>query len=318
MICQWQGRRTEASEGAERAVGEAKAADEPDALADAYCVIGAIYGELGKEGAVEYMQRALEASERSGNLILQAKFLSDLGVVCQFVGRWDEALSYYERGRDAAAKIGSTVTVALARVNMAEVHIDRGEWKDAEVLLMETMPFWRSSEFHFFLAACLSLLGRVSLRLGRYDEALTRLEEAKANFARVGANDEIPLIDARIAECRLEMGDPDSASQLVTGLLGRVSESNGVGRVLPLLERIQGHILLKQGDLWAARDSLDASLAAAKERKNNFEAALTMLSLIELDPLEGVEPPLEMVNESRTLLSSLKVRAVPPVPHPPQ
>ena len=43
-----------------------------------------------------------------------------------------------------------------------------------------------------------------------------------------------------------------------------------------------------------------------------------MLSLIELDRLEGVEPPLEMVNESRSLLASLKVRAVPPVPLPPR
>ena len=43
-----------------------------------------------------------------------------------------------------------------------------------------------------------------------------------------------------------------------------------------------------------------------------------MLSLIELDRLEGVEPPLEMLNESRSLLASLKVRAVPPVPRPAQ
>ena len=61
-----------------------------------------------------------------------------------------------------------------------------------------------------------------------------------------------------------------------------------------------------------------ASLAAARERHNVFEAALTILSLIELDRLEGVEPPLEMLNESRSLLASLKVRAVPPVPRPAQ
>jgi hypothetical protein len=76
--------------------------------------------------------------------------------------------------------------------------------------------------------------------------------------------------------------------------------------------------LIQQGDLWSARDSLEASLTAARERRNLFEAALTMLSLIELDRLEGVEPPLEMVNESRSLLASLKVRAVPPMPLPSQ
>ena len=85
----------------------------------------------------------------------------------------------------------------------------------------------------------------------------------------------------------------------------------------PLLERIQGHALLRQGDLWGARDALEASLASAKGRNDLFEATLTMLSLIELDRLEGVEPPIEMVTETRTLLASRKVRAVTPVPLPP-
>ena len=79
----------------------------------------------------------------------------------------------------------------------------------------------------------------------------------------------------------------------------------------------RGHGLLRQGDLWGARDALDASLAAAREQKQPLEASLTILSLIELDRLEGVEPPLEMVNESRSQLASLKVRAVSPVPLPP-
>ena len=156
----------------------------------------------------------------------------------------------------------------------------------------------------------------MSLRLGRLDEALSRLEEARANFLQVGAENELPPIDARIAECRLAMGNPDAALELVRGMLGRASESNGIARAVPLLERIQGHALLQQGDLWSARDALEASLEAARERHNLFEAALTMLSLIELDRLEGVEPPLEMVTESRSLLGNLKVRAVPPVPLP--
>ena len=41
-----------------------------------------------------------------------------------------------------------------------------------------------------------------------------------------------------------------------------------------------------------------------------------MLSLIELDRYEGVEPSLAMLDESHTLLLKLKIRAVPPVPLP--
>ena len=112
------------------------------------------------------------------------------------------------------------------------------------------------------------------------------------------------------------MGNADAALELAGGMLGQASSSNGVARMVPLLERVQGHALLQQGDLWGARDALEASLAAARERNDLFEATLTLLSLIELDRLEGVEPSLEMVTESRSLLSNLKIRAVPPVPLP--
>jgi class 3 adenylate cyclase/tetratricopeptide (TPR) repeat protein len=317
-LLQFEGRINEALEWAQRAAAEAEAANNPEATGEAHFVMAIAHSELGKPDAQSLMQRSFEAFERSGNLVRQAGVLSDLGMICRFEGRWDEAVSYYERAREAALKIGSTVNATNARMNAAEVLTDRGEWKEAETLLQETLRVWKASQYQSYLAECLSWLGRVALRLGRLDEALKLLEEGKANYVQVGAENEVPVIEAHIAECRLAMGNPDGALELVRGLLGRAAESNGIARVVPLLERIQGHALLRQNDLWGARDALDASLAAAKERRDPYEAALTMLSLIELDRLEGVEPPIEIVEESRTVLANLKVRAVPPVPVPAQ
>ena len=318
MVLGTEGRMTDALEWAERTVAEAEAADDPEALADAYFVMGWANGELGKEGGLAFMQRALEAYQRSGNLARQADVLLSLGALCHWAGRWDEALSYWGRGREEALKVGDTVGAALSRINSAEILIDRGEWGGAEVLLLETLPLWKASQYRYYLGACLMYLGRVSLRQGRFEEALRHLDEAKSNFVGVGAEEFVPAVEARIAECRVAMGNGDGALELARGLLGRASESSGVAKVASLLERVQGHALLLQDDLWGARDALEASLAAARERHDLFEVALTSLSLIELDRLEGVEPPLEMVNESRSLLSSLKVRAVPPVPLPPR
>jgi tetratricopeptide (TPR) repeat protein len=318
MLLQAEGRTTDALDWAERTRIEAEAASDAEALGDAYFVMGWAYGELGKEGAQALMQRSLEAYQQADNLSRQVGVLSTLGVVCQWEGRWDEALSYYERSRDTALTIGSSVDAAVARINIAEILTDRGEWAEAEALLLQTLPLWKAAQYHYFLGACFTQLGRVSLRLGRFDEALSRLEEAKASFLRVGADKELPAVKARIAECRVAMGNPDAAIELVAGILGNASASNSVARVASLLERVQGHALLQQGDLWSARDSLEASLTAARERNDLFEATLTMLSLIEIDRREGVEPPHEMVAESRSLLASLKVRAVPPVPAPKQ
>jgi class 3 adenylate cyclase/tetratricopeptide (TPR) repeat protein len=317
MLLQFEGRTDEALEWAQRAKDEAEAAGHVGALAEAYFVMGWAHGELGREGGEALMQRSLECLQRQGgNLSRQAGVLLSLGVISQWEGRWDEALARYEQGREANVKAGDAVGAALARINVAEILTDRGEWAEAEAMLLETLPFWKASQYHYYLAACLSLLGRVSLRRGRLDEALARLEESKTQFLHVGAEQEVPAVEARIAETRAAMGQPEAALEIVNALLARVDASTGVVRVQPLLERLQGHALMQQGDLWGARDALEASLASAREKNNLFEATLTMLSLIELDRLEGVEPPLDMLDETRTRLANLKVRAVPPVPVP--
>ena len=324
MLLQAEGRTAEALEWAEQARVGAEAADDAEALADAYFVMGWAYGERGRQGgaplaevpAEQVMLRSLEGYRRSGNVVREQDILVWLGGLCWWEGRWDDAMTYYQRGRELAVKIGSAVNAAITRVNMAEILVERGEWAEAEAMLLETLPLWKASQYHYFLGHCLLHLGRVSLRTGRLDEALARLEESRASFLHVGAEKEVPPVDARIAECRIEMGKAEAALELVQGMLGNATEANGVASVVPMLERIKGHALLRQGDLWGARDALDASLGSARERNDHFEATLTMLSLIELDRLEGVEPPIDMVTETRSLLASRKVRAVPPVPLP--
>ena len=82
------------------------------------------------------------------------------------------------------------------------------------------------------------VLGRVSSCQGRVDEALSCLEEAKANFLHVGADEQAPLVEARIAECHVAMGNAETALELVEGMLGRARSSGGVARALPLIERV--------------------------------------------------------------------------------
>jgi hypothetical protein len=129
------------------------------------------------------------------------------------------------------------------------------------------------------------------------------------------ADEEIPAVDARIAECKVALGDSESALALVDGLLARLRSSNGVARVEALLQRVRAHALLLRGEIDGARDALTASLAAARARHDLFETLLTSLSLIELSRREGrVEAPSELIDESNALLGQLKVRVVSTLP----
>jgi len=313
-LLQAQGRSDEAVEWAERAAREAEHVDDPEQLGAAYFVLGWARGAQGKEGAESFMLKAIDAFGRSGNRARQAITLSNVGGVCYWEGRWDDAMSYYERGREESMKVGNVVDAATASMNIAEILTDRGETAEAEVTLQKTMPVWKSSEYRYFHGACLWMLGRVSLRANRIDEALERFAEARKLLTEVGAEYESHDIDARVAECKVLKGDVDGAVALADEVLRRSESAAAIERLKPQLNRVRGYAMLLQSEPFAAREAFDASLEAARARSDRFEIALTLNALAELDRLEGVEPPEALVEESRSILAAFKVRALPPVP----
>ena len=313
-VLQAQGNSEQAREWAERAAHEGEEIDDPEVIGDAYMVMGWASAALGKEGAEPLMLKSLEAHKRSGNRVRQASILSNLGGTCYWEGRWDDAMSYYERGRDESMKVGNLVNAAAASMNIAEILSDRGELAEAETTLQQTLPVWKSSEYRYFHGACIWMLGRVSLRANKLDEALARFAEAKALLTEVGAEHEIMDIDARIAECHLLKNDPDAALALADEILAREDTSGAVARLTPTLNRVRGYAMLMQADPFGAREAFESSLAVARERNERFEVALTLNALIELDRLEGVEPPQDVVDESRAVIAKLKIRALPATP----
>jgi class 3 adenylate cyclase/tetratricopeptide (TPR) repeat protein len=315
-VLQSGGRAQDAVRWAARAIGDAQSVDDPEALGAAYMAMGSAFAVLGKDGAEAYLQNALEAYRRSGNVLRQAGLLSNLGVICQFEGRWDEALSYYERGRAESMKLGNTFDATIARMNVAEILSDRGELDQAQSLLLDTLPVWRGSRYRFLLGGCLWLLGRVSLRAGRIDEALVRLAEARALFVAVKREEELLDVDARIADCRTLAGDPDAALAILTDALARARASKGGAKSISLLERALGHALLRKEDFAGARQALTASLAAARARNDAQEVMLTLHSLLATQRRESVPVSPDLVWEYDALVERFRVQAMPPVPVP--
>jgi tetratricopeptide (TPR) repeat protein len=313
-VLQAAGRTSDAMRAAERAIRDAESTDDAEALGSACFVMGWACGALGKEGAEPFLQRALEAYRRSGNRLRQAALLSNLGVVCQWEGRWDEASSYYQRAGEDFDKLGSGIDATLARMNLAEVLSDRGDLADAQALLQEALLVWRASKYRYLLGGCLWLLGRVLLRAERIDEALARLTEARSLFAAVKREEEVLDVDARIAECRLFAGDAEASAAMVDGALARARASKDHGKAIALLERVRGHTLLSQKRFADARTALEASLGAARARHDRQDTMLALHSLVEAHRREGTQAPRELVTELQTLASQLAVRALPPIP----
>jgi class 3 adenylate cyclase/predicted ATPase len=313
-VLQAQGRTEDALKWAEQGAREADDVDDPEIAGDAYMVMGWGYSVLGKDGGEALMLKSLAAYQRSGNRIRQASILSNLGAACYWDGRWDDAMSYFERGRDELTKVGNLVNAAIASLGIAEILSDRGELVEAEATLQKSVPVLKATEYHYFLGYCIWMLGRVSLRGNKVDEARSRFAEARALLTEVGAEHEVLDIDARIAECHLLKNEPEEALALADEILAKPDSSGAIARLTPQLHRVRGYALLMQSDPWGAREAFDTSLAVARERKERFEVALTLNALIELDRIEGVEPPQEVVDESREAIAKLKIRALPAAP----
>jgi len=311
FVLQRQNRTNDAMRRAQRAIEDAEAADDAEALGAAALVMGWACGVLGRDGAEAFLQRSLDAYRKSGNLSRQAIIQANLGVICQWEGRWDEALAYYELGRQGSLKLGNTVSATLARMNIGEILSDRNELSAAEEALLETLPVWRASNYRYLLGGCLWLLGRVSFKAGRFAESLERLEEARTHFQHVGATVELLDVDGRVAECRVHMGDPVAGLELAGAALARARAAKGGAKAVPMLERARGHALLQQGDFAGAGQAYDASLAAARARHDLLETGLALRARIELDRARGAVTPADIVAESDGLLTKLKIAATP-------
>ena len=276
---------------ARSAVKEAEAVGDDDALGSAYFVLGWASAMRGDNDAEPLYQRSLEAYRRSGNLMRQAVQLTNLGAVCCLEGRWDEAdqvLRRWTRCIVEAGRYGQCGARQHQRVGNPgrPRRVCASGSASARDLCRPGRP--RSTVITSGSAFCCSGGCRCGQVVSR--QALQHLEQAKANYLAVGAEREVPALDARIAECRLCSGDVDGALDVVMTMLGK-GESARRAYPLALLHRVHALALWKKGDMAGARSALEASIAAARNAKDFFELTLALLALIELDRQRGAESP---------------------------
>jgi class 3 adenylate cyclase/tetratricopeptide (TPR) repeat protein len=307
-IRQAQGRHAEAVRWCRRAISEAESAGDRDALAYAYAILSWAYASIGHPDSGRYSHMALEIYEELGNLGRQALVLNYLGAFAYFDGKWDEAIEYYERGREARERTGDAVTAAYGTINIGEILSDQGRLQEAEVSIRAALRVWRAAGYRFGIGAAQSLLGRVASRAGRCDEALTMFAQARETFVDVGDRASVLETDVRIAECRLLRGERDLALELIADALARAEEAGGVSVHTPALYRMRGEALLREGDIDRGRAALEASLGFGRQRKAEYEVALTLRLLAHLERRE------DLASESRSILDRLGVISVPGLP----
>jgi hypothetical protein len=150
--------------------------------------------------------------------------------------------------------------------------------------------------------------------MGRPEECLALLDEARMAFVGISAHAEVASTDARIAECHAAMGESNEALELATETLSRLRSSDGVSPDAPLLHRVRGYALAQLGDLEGAKAGFAESLRAGRARGADHEVALTLHAIVRVALIEGETVDPEVDAEIRALLERLHIVAVPVVP----
>jgi class 3 adenylate cyclase/tetratricopeptide (TPR) repeat protein len=311
-VRQMQGRSSEAVRWCRGAIAEAEHSGERSALAHAYYIQAWAYMDLGRSADAVSLPLALTIYEELGDLEKQALVRELMGVFAYYEGRWDEAVELYERARDAYGTIGDPVRRAADVFNIAEIRCDQGRLEEAEELLDEPLRVFKAAGLPARVALVTRQLGTVGLRAGRLDDAFSLFERAREGFLEVGAQNETVDTDGRIAECLL-LQDDDRGLEIATGALNRARSIGPESVHVPMLERVTGYALLRAGDVTGACKAFEESLRAARERRAQYQVALTLDALVRLDRLRGSNTE-AVATERDSILAELAVVELPPAP----
>ncbi len=293
-----------------RCLEEAQLAGDKESMARAYSFLDATFGMLGQWEKAAYSDQALELYLELDDLWGQGVVLNNLGTRAYWQGRWDDAVTLYERGGAAWEQIGDAVNAAISAVNIAEIRSDQGRLDEAEPLIRKALRVWGAAGDRAGVAYARSTLGRLAARAGRFDEAMELLEEAQAEFHAAGAEGDLRSTEACIAECLVLRGDGDLALALVDL---PADDAAGGDPQEPLLHRIVGYAHAARGDITAAEAAFEHSLAAARARRTDYEVALTQRALADVtERLGGDSTALRA--ESAEILARLGVVQVPEPP----
>lgn len=286
MVRMRQGRPTEALRTAQDAVKQAEKTSEKMALARAYGAMAWAHLMLDEPGAQQLWLDALALYERAGDLSGQGYMNSNLGGLAYVEGRWDEALEYYERSRDAAERLGNAVDVGVAEGNIGEVLVKQNKFDEAEPQLKRAVRVAMASGDEFTVVFANLQIARILIERGNHAEADDLIREIHQQAMSLHMKE--PAYEAAIllADLKARSGEAESALELLENAELEGKEQASI--FAPTADRVRALALARIGRLPEAIRTVDAGLEIARARHLDYEVA--MLLLCKADLLDNEDP----------------------------
>jgi tetratricopeptide (TPR) repeat protein len=199
---------------AESAASMARSSGEDEALARAYGIIDWANFVTGGDRP-RHGEEAIEIFERLGQIERSVGVKNNMGAFAFLGGRWDEAIDWYRQAVEAAERSGNVVEAARTRANIAEVLVEQNKFAEAIPYLDEAERVYKSSNALQGLPFARMVAARAVAGLGDVEGGLVELERVFADQIESGDTGEDPQIVVHLASLLITAGLPEEALERI-------------------------------------------------------------------------------------------------------
>ena len=194
------GRAEEAVDILRGVVAEFEQMRAEDDLPRAYGSLGGAAYLLGRPEAIDWLEKAVEASRRVGDSRLEAYSLANAAAPLMDAKEFRKAEKYLTRAHAIFEGLGEWTGIGAAELNLANLFSDQRRWSQAEERFDAALRIARETANRFQEASVLFNRGQMMKRRDRRDDARALLTEALRIFREIGA-------EGRAARCDEELRD---------------------------------------------------------------------------------------------------------------
>jgi tetratricopeptide (TPR) repeat protein len=222
-------------------------------------VIARSHAALGDAGtAIELLGTCLERFRRENDPVNQVRFAVLLGYALTDAGRFDEAEEVLAEGLEAGRGIKDPITRARLLWSQARLRGEQGKPELASQYARKALEVLRATEHTQFIALTHEMLASLYNDLGRSDEALELLREARPMLEATANPIQIAHFQIEEARALAGAGHKERAAAVAMEAVGALKDTQpqDAGRAYSLL----GEIFADLGDAARANELLELAI----------------------------------------------------------
>lgn len=223
----------------------------------------AALGDL--DSAIRLFEQCMNRFRQENDPVNQVRFAVLMGYAFTDAGRFDDAEEILGEGLEAGRGIKDPITRARLLWSQARLRGEQGNPELAAEYARKALEVLRATEHTHFIALTHELLAMIYNDLGRSEDALSLLEEARPMLESTATPIQVAHFRIEEARARAGLGEKQQAAAVAMEAVGALGETQpeDAGRAYSLL----GEIFADLGDTARANELLELAIEILERQR---------------------------------------------------